>query len=168
MRTAPAAVWTFLALAAALARPAAAATSGGAPISVTIQSIDVLSVTDSGPLNLQASAGSNVLSGPADSSARLNLSHNSATALRITAEVLPADDPPSQDITLTVSVAGGSGQKTLVLSGGAQGPQEVYSSIPAGVLTDKAVTYTASCTASGTKVSAATSFDFVVTFTTLN
>ena len=144
---------------------ARAATSGNAPVTATIQAIDALSLTNSGTITLSGAAGSNTLTGPSDSSALLNYSHNSATAGHVTAQVLSGNVPAGQDITLTVSVAGGDGAKTLLASGAGQAAQTVWSGIAAGAYANKAITYTASCTASGTKVSADTTFNIVVTFT---
>lgn len=167
MRALRVAVLAVLAAASTRQR-ALAASSGNAPVSATIQAVNVMSVTNSGTLQLQGTAGSNSLTGPGDSTAALNLSHNSATPLRVTAEVLPSGNPAGHDITLTVSVAGGAGQKTLVFSGAAQGAQDVYTNIAAGALSNKAITYGASCTASGTRVAADTTFNFIVTFTSTN
>ena len=167
MRALRLSVLAVLAAALACAR-ALAASSGNAPVSTTIQAINVMSVTNSGTLQLQGMAGSNSLTGPSDSTAALNLSHNSATPLRVTAEVLPASNPAGHDITLTVLVAGGAGPKTLLLAGATQGVKDVYTNIVAAALSNKAITYGASCTASGTRVAADTTFNFIVTFTSTN
>ena len=82
--------------------------------------------------------------------------------------MLSANDPSGQDITLTVSVAGGTGTMTLVNAGAAQPAQSVWTGIAAGAYSNKAITYGASCTASGTPVSTNTNFTFVVTFTSTN
>ena len=151
-----------------LAAQAQAATSGTANITATIQAINEFSVTNGGGMQLSSTAGSNTLTGTPDTAATLNLSHNSATALKVTAQVQPADNPSGHDITLTISVAGGAGQKTLVASGAAQAAQSVWTAVAAGAYANKTVTYTASCTASGTPVSVDTTFNLVVTFTSTN
>jgi len=142
-----------------------AATSDNGDVSITIQSIDALGVTDGGAILLTGTAGQNALTGTPESSARLNYSHNSATAKKIVAEVKAADNPAGHDITLQASVSGGSGTKTLVLSGAVQGPVELVANMAAGAYSQRTVTYAASCTASGTRVGADTDFVFTVTFT---
>ncbi|MCX5787092.1 MAG: hypothetical protein NTX64_01090 [Elusimicrobia bacterium] len=165
MRTFRVAV-ALLALSAAFSPQARAATSGTANISLTLSAINELSVTNGAGISLSGTAGSNSLTGASDTAAALNLSHNSATALKVTAQV--ASPPSGNDITLTVAVAGGVGTMTLVNGGAAQPAQSVWTGISAGAYSNKAVTYGASCTASGTPVSANTNFTFVVTFTSTN
>lgn len=145
-----------------------AAKTDSAVIRVRIQDIFSFSATNGGTIALAGTAGSNVLSGAPDTTGRINLSHNLAAAARITAEVRPSGNPTGHDITLTAAVAGGLGAKTLVLSGAAQPVQTLASGIAAGALSNRTITYTASCTASGTIVSADATFTFTVTFTAVD
>lgn len=145
---------------------ALAATSDTGDIAITIQSIDSFDVSSGGTIVLSGTAGSNAMTGPDDTTAQLNYSHNSPTPKKITAEVQPGDNPAGHNITLKVKVTGGAGRKTLVLRGTAQGPVDVVTDKNAGKLSNKTVAYRATCTASGTQVGADTDFVFTVTFTT--
>ena len=135
-------------------------------VTVTIAALDVLTVTDGGTINLNTVAGNN-LTGTPDATARLSYTHNSSNHRQITAQVLTGGMPAgTQDITLTVAVAGGTGTQTLVTAGtAATSPQQVMNNIPAGVISNAVVTYGASCTASGT---VAASYTFTVTYTSLD
>jgi hypothetical protein len=141
-------------------------TSGSGEVSLTIQPIDCLSVTDGGAIVLTGTAGSNALAGAEDRTAALSYSHNSPTARKIVAEVRPENNPAGHDISLRVSVAGGTGFKTLVLNGMVQGTKEVLSNLPAGAHPQRLVSYQAGCTASGTRIGSDTDFRFTITFTT--
>lgn len=136
------------------------AASDTSAVSVTVSSIDSLSVSAGGTITLTGTAGSNSLTGTDDTTAALDFTHNNATAQKITAEA--TTNPASHTITLTVSVADGAGSKTLVTSGTAAAAQDVYTAISAGTLTSKTVTYGASATASGTTAS---TYNFVITYT---
>jgi len=132
-------------------------------VQVTVAAIDALVVTDGGTITLDEVAGNNITGDP-DTTARLSYTHNFATNRMITAEVLAGGMPAgTQDITLTVAVAGGAGTVTLVSGGTRYGsPQAVWNNIPRGAISDATVTYGASATASGTE---AGSYTFTVTFT---
>jgi hypothetical protein len=146
--------------------PIQAAVSGNAHVTINLKAIDALLVSNAGSIQLQATAGSNILSAPSDNTARLNYSHNSPYPKKITTQVLPFNNPGGHDITLNISAVGGAGQKTIILAGVPQNAQEIYRSISAGSLNNCMLTYSATCTASGTRVSASTSFNILVTFTT--
>jgi hypothetical protein len=155
-------------LLASVSTQSRAGNTGTANMTATIQAINELSITNGAGVQLTGTAGNNALTGASDSSAVLNVSHNSATALKVTAQVLAADNPSGHDITLTVSVAGGAGTMTLIASGAAQAAQNVWTAIAAGAYANKTITYGATCTASGTPVSVDTTFSIVVTFTSTN
>lgn len=132
-------------------------------VQVTVAAIDALVVTDGGTITLDDVSG-NTITGDPDTTARLSYTHNLGTNRMITAEVLEGGMPTgTQDITLTVSVAGGAGTVTLVSDGVRHGsPQSVWNNIPRGAISNAVVTYGASATASGTE---AGSYMFTVTFT---
>jgi hypothetical protein len=155
-----AATLLFLGLALFLATKVSAATTGSATVSFTIQAIDALNVSNGAGISLTGTAGATTLSGSPDTGAVLNYTHNSTTTKKITAQV--TTNPSGQNITLTVEVASGAGQKTIVTAGTAAAAQTVYSAIPHGVLTNKTVTYGASATVTGTPVGY---YDFVITYT---
>lgn len=142
-----------------------AASTDTATVTLAIQPIDALSVTGGETIVLDGTAGQNLLTGSSALSARLHLSHNRALPKKITAEVQPAGAPAGHDLTLTLTVAGGTGEKTLVANGAPQGAQEVLNNLAAGALSNRALTYQARGTASGTPVAATTDFVFTVTFT---
>ncbi|MDE2039908.1 MAG: hypothetical protein KGO96_09300 [Elusimicrobia bacterium] len=156
-------------LALACAAPASAASVGASAL-VKVPAVDLLSVSDGGTIVLDNAAADpqagDDLGPVADSTARLNYTHNSPTAKKLTAQVTA--NPGGSDITLTVSVAGGTGEKTLVDAGATAAVQDVYTNIPAGALSDLSVTYKASATAHGTPVSGPTSFVFTITFTSVS
>jgi hypothetical protein len=137
------------------------AASDTSQVQVKVNSIDVLDVTDGGMITLSQVSGNNI-TGPDDSTAILSYTHNSASTQKITAEVKSGDMPSgTQDITLTATVANGTGKVTLVSGGSTSGVKDVITGIAAGTIS-KSVTYGASCTASGT---VASTYTFVVTFT---
>jgi hypothetical protein len=142
---------SFALLALALAPAALFAASDTSDVTVKVKSVDKLTVSDGGTIALDGSAGSNDLTGAADSTAQLNYTHNKNGNKKITAQATTSPAATSNDISLTVSVADGAGSKTLYNDAGAQAAQDVVTSIGAGALNNKAVTYGASATASGTK-----------------
>ena len=148
----------------------AVAASGGSLAPVKVFAQDLLAVTNSGAIVLDNStadpAVGDALGPVSDSAARLNYTQNSLLTKKITAQVTA--NPGGSDITLTVSVAGGAGEKTLVTGGATAAAQDVYTNILAGAVSDAAVTYKASATAAGTRVSAATNFIYTVTFTSVS
>jgi hypothetical protein len=85
--------------------------------------------------------------------------------MKIVAEVQSA--PSNNDISLWVSVDGGAGDKVIVNAGNETGVHEVMSDIQAGAFTDKAITYTASCTSEGTPADSPTDYGFTVVFTSV-
>ena len=142
---------------------AAMAAEDTSDVTVTVSSIDLLTVTDGGTITLTGTAGSDALTGTDDTTALLNYTHNAAGNKDITAEVKTGDVPAgTQDITLTVGVADGAGTVTLVSAGVEQGALDVYTGISAGELTNKTVTFGASATASGSR---AGDYVWTVTFT---
>ena len=157
----------------ALLWPAAAAlagNSGNSSESVTVPMLDLLAITNGGTITLDSSVANPAVSGVlgpiSDSTAVLNYTQNSASLKKITAEATTA--PAGNDITLTVTVAGGAGTKTLVSNGAAQASQDVYTGMAAGALSNRTVTYGAQCTVTGTKISANTNFVYTVTFTSVS
>lgn len=134
----------------------AMAASDTSDVTVIITLVDVLTLIDGGTITLDDAGG---WSGT-DSTAVLNYTHNSATSKQITA--VTTDPGGTHDITLTVAVQDGTGPEGIVVSGTVQAAQVVYTGIAAGTLTDKAVTYTASATAAGSR---AGNYVFTVTFT---
>ncbi len=133
-------------------------------IQVTVASIDALVVTDGGTITLDEVSGNNITGDP-DTTATLSYTHNSGNNRMILAEV-EADGMPigTQDITLTVQVAGGEATPVNLVVDGSRnvGQQAVWNNIPRGAIQNAQVTYTASATASGTN---AGSYTFTVTFT---
>lgn len=157
-----------LGLAMALAATAAAAITRKAAVRLNVAHINVLDVSSGGTIMLTATAGSDVLKETEDQTALLNLSHNDTNPIKVTAQVKRKDNPRGHDITLKVAAAGGVGARTLLLGGVGQGVQDIFVGVPAGTLTNRALTYTVSCTASGTPLTKTTSFLFTITFTTTN
>lgn len=135
------------------------AASDTSDIEVSVAAIDALTVTDGGTITLDDVTGG-VITGDPDTTADLSYTHNLANNRMITAEATTV--PGGQTITLTVSVAGGAGERTLVNAGTGQSAQQVWNNIPRGAITDAEVTYSASATAAGTP---AGSYTFTVTFT---
>jgi hypothetical protein len=137
-------------------------------VRVTVASIDDLRVSDAEEgitLVLRGGPGSQDLLGDPDGSARLDYVHNARAAKKITAQVNPGHIPAGrQDITLRVTVAGGT-EQTIVNAGSSQGPKDVLGSIGPGELRNMQVTYSASATAEGTEQG---DYGFVVTFTSLD
>ena len=153
-----------------LARGRAAVVKTTSDVAVTVELTDLLDITDSGVILLdnQAAdpAASGVIGPVTDASARLNYTHNHAAPKKITAEALFV--PPGHDITLMVEVAGGAGRQSVVESGVAQPVRNVFTNIAAGALTGRTVTFTAQCTARGTRLSAPTDFQFTILFTSVD
>ena len=156
-----------LGLAMALAAAAAASTRN-ALVKLDVKRINVLDVSSGGTIALTGTAGSNILKGTEDQTALLNLSHNNKKTIKVTAQVKKKDNPRGHDITLKVAAVGGVGARTLLLGGVGQGVQDIFVGVPAGTLTNRTLTYAASCTASGTPLTKTTSFLFTITFTTTN
>lgn len=131
-------------------------------VQVSVTAIDSLNVTDGGTINLDQVAG-NVLTGANDTTARLSYTHNSANNREIIAEVTNIAGGATQDVTLTVAVAGGAGTVTVLNAGAIVGtPPVVWQNIPAGAISNAEVIYGATATASGTL---AGDYTFTVTFT---
>jgi len=139
-------------------------------ITVRVHKFDKLSITDGGAINLNQSianvVGNQTVLGPAnDSTSRMSFTHNSTSPMKIVAEVQSV--PGKSDISLSVSVDGGTGNKVIVNAGNETGVHEVMTDIQPGAFTDKAITYTASCTSEGTPVDSPTDFGFTVVFTSI-
>ncbi|MDP6114335.1 MAG: hypothetical protein QGF00_00895 [Planctomycetota bacterium] len=139
-------------------------------LTVRVNKVDKLSMTDGGSINLdQAVAnvvGNQVVLGPVeDSTARLSFTHNSSSPMKIVAEAQSV--PGNSDISLRVSVDGGAGDKVIVDAGNGTGVQEVMTDVQAGAFTDRAVTYAASCTSEGTPVEGPTDYGFTIVFTSV-
>jgi len=159
-----------LAFAALLIAPAATiyAASSTSGVTVQVKSVDKLDVTDGGTIILDGTAGSNDLGPGNDTTALLKYTHNKNANKKITAEATTAPAALGNDLVLTVAVLDGAGTKTLYNDSGAAAAQDVVTTIGAGALNNKTVTYTAQCTASGTTVSADTDFSFTITFTSVD
>jgi hypothetical protein len=101
-------------------------------IQVTVASIDALVVTDGGTITLDDVSGNDITGDP-DTTATLSYTHNSGNNRMILAEV-EADGMPigTQDITLTVQVAGGEATPVNLVVDGARnvGQQAVWNNIP--------------------------------------
>ncbi|MDA0836788.1 MAG: hypothetical protein O3B01_16450 [Planctomycetota bacterium] len=137
-------------------------------VTVRVKSVDKLVVTDGGTITLDGTAGSNAMTGADDTTAVLNYTHNKNVNKKITAQASASPAAAGNDITLTVSVQNGAGTKTVYDDAGAASAQDVFTGIAAGAVAGKTVTYSASCTASGTKVTADTDFNFTITYTSVD
>jgi hypothetical protein len=159
-----------LAFYALLSLPQTHLSAGSDPseMAVRVKSVDDLNVTDGGTIILDGSAGSNDLGPVSDTCAQLNYTHNRDANKKITAEVTSGPSAAGNDIILTVAVQAGAGTKVIYNDAGPSIAQDVVTAMPAGALSNRMVTYTARCTASGTVVSADTDFNFVVTFTSVD
>lgn len=144
------------------------AASATSDVTVRVLSVDKLTVTDGGTITLDGTAGSNDLGPTTDATAVLQYTHNKGATKKITAEASTSPAAASNDLVLSVEVAGGAGAKTVYNDSGATGVQDVVTSIGAGALANKTVTYSAQATASGTTVSADTDFSFTITFTSVD
>lgn len=145
----------------------ALAATGSSNVTVTIAVIDKLSVTNGGTITLdnsQADPTTGILGPVSDATARLSYMHNKTSTMKLTAQAA-ITAPPTNDITLTVSVTGGAGQKTLDSAGVLQSAQDVYTTIPAGFINSTVVTYSAQATAAGTPVGSNTNFNYTITYT---
>ena len=139
--------------------------TGPSVITVSVGAFDDLAVTNGAIITLApAAAGVNALTGLPDATGALNYTHNSATSRDITAWVQTADMPSgTQDITLSVKVAGGvTAGYELVTAGANNVAGVVVSDIAAGAITAAPLTYSASATAAKTVEG---SYPFTVTFT---
>jgi hypothetical protein len=143
-----------------------AATSGTGNVRLDIQEIDVLDVADPGDISMDGVAGSNNFTGSNSIPGKLNFSHNGPLAKKITAEVRQQDNPSGHDITLTINVAGGAGLQTILSNGTMQGAKTILSGVASGVVSNRDVQYSATCTASGTPLDTDTDFVIRITFTT--
>jgi hypothetical protein len=144
------------------------AATGTSTIRVTVKSVDKLTVTNGGTITLDGTAGSNALSGTDNTTAVLNYTHNKNVNKKITASATTSPAAAGNDITLTVAVQDGAGAKTVYDDAGAASAQDVVTGLAAGAIGGKTVTYSASCTASGTEIAADTDFDFTITFTSVD
>ncbi|MDD5712576.1 MAG: hypothetical protein PHY31_07460 [Smithellaceae bacterium] len=143
----------------------AMAASDTSAVTVTVDVIDLLSVSDAtGGITLTGTAGSTALTGTPNTAALLNYTFLGTGTKKITAEATTVPST-TQDITLTVAVTGGAGAKTIVNGGTAAAAQDVYTGISTGALSSKTVTYNASATVSGTE---ANSHPFTVTFSSVS
>ncbi|MDP6116175.1 MAG: hypothetical protein QGF00_01970 [Planctomycetota bacterium] len=144
------------------------AASDTSDVTVRVKSVDKLVVTDGGTITLDGTAGSNAMSGTDDTTAVLNYTHNKNANKKITAQATTSPAATGNDITLTVAVQDGAGAKTVYDDSGAAAAQDVVTGIAAGALGGKTVTYSANCTASGTKVAADQDFSFTITYTSVD
>jgi hypothetical protein len=127
-------------------------------VTVTVPLFDLLTVSNSAGITLSVTPGDDKMTG-SDASALLWYVHTGSGQKKVTAEVT-TDPSGDDDITLTVEVAGGSGQQTVYSSGTATAAKNVYTNIARGILWNKTVTYTAAAT-----TTEAGAYTFVVTFT---
>jgi len=157
-----------LAILIAVQASSVSAANSTSDVTVRVKSVDKLAVTDGGTIILDGTAGTNDLGPANDTTAALNYTHNRNANKKITAEATTSPAAAGNDITLTVSVQDGAGAKTVYNDAGATAAQDVVTTIGAGALPGKTVTYSASCTASGTTVAADTDHSFTITFTTVD
>src|SRR5207248_2654062 len=112
---------------------------------VTAATVDSLNVTNSGgmTLDLLGGAGSNTLGPASDTTAVLNYTHNASTTKSISAQVtnlaLTGGAANPNDISLTVSVASGSGTVTLFSANTASAATTVYPATAKGAISGKTV-----------------------------
>jgi len=135
-----------------------------------VATVDSLTVGNSGSMamNLAGAAGTDPMGPATDSTAVLNYTHTANATKSITAQVtgtsLAGGAVTPHDITLTVSVAGGTGAQTLITAGTTAAAQTVYSDAAKAVLTNLTVTYSAGGHASGT---VGGNYQFTVTYTSV-
>ncbi|MDE2039909.1 MAG: hypothetical protein KGO96_09305 [Elusimicrobia bacterium] len=148
---------------------AATATSN---VTVTIGAVDKLVVTNGGTITLDNNSADptagDVLGPATDSTARLSFVHNKNVNKKITAEATTAPAAAGNDIQLEVQVGAAGSFVTVYDDNGAAAAQDAVTGIAAGALSNQVVTYRARATAAGTPVSAATNFDFTITFTSVD
>lgn len=136
------------------------AATSSSELLISVQAIDALEVTGGGALKL---GGADLLTGAPDRQARLRYSHNDRSPKSITAQIAGA--PAGQDISLTVSIDGGAGPRTLLRDGVPMPAQVVYGDIPAGALADQAITYEARATRARTRDG---NYQLTITYTSLD
>jgi len=144
-----------------LATSAMAQVTDSTTVTVTVDSIDELTVPETVAITLSAvGTGGNYTTATAAVPGDLTYSHNSTTSKKITAS---ATGDTGTDITLKVTVDDTTGAVEVV-SGGtpAAGAVDVWTNIAADSYT-KALTWTADATLADTHVG---SYEFTVTFTT--
>ncbi len=154
----------------------AMAASSTSEVTVVVEGIDLLYVSDGGTITLNSDdvdwddikAGTStedLVGEDSDATARLYFMHNSGTK-KIDAQVTttPASD---NSITLTVAVDGAesTGAQTLYSDGSEEAAQDVLTGIDPGLIFGRTVTYSAKATSAGT---APATYDFVVTFTSVD
>ena len=137
-------------------------------VTVRVKSVDKLVVTDGNTIELDGVAGSNVLGPTTDTTSQLKYTHNNQGDKKITAQATTSPSASNNDLQLFVTVEDGDGEVEIYNDSGATSAKDVVTSIGAGALNNKTVTYKTQCTASGTKVNADTDFVFTVTFTSVD
>jgi hypothetical protein len=118
-------------------------------VEVTIDDIALIDAS-AGPVQMTltaAGAGSD-LGTDSDSDESLSFSHNQSTQQIITA-VASEVDVSTNDVTLTIELASGAGQQTIVDGGVVQSAQTLRDNIAGGAYSAQQLTYGASATLSG-------------------
>jgi hypothetical protein len=146
-------VISSVALVGLLVSGASAQNSANQTVNLTVSPISRLAIAGS-PISLTVSnpvsVGSDALASVTDNSTSYSLTHNSATALRITAaldQALPAGY--TLDIALSPSAGKGTGAGTVDISNAtAASAVNVVTGIPRGADASRAITYTFSALAS--------------------
>jgi len=148
-----------------LATSAMAQVTGDTTVTVTVNSIEDLTVPTTVAITLgtvDTGDPSNYVTGTADAGGQLTYSHNSTTNKKITATAVAGGSNATNDITLKVTVDGTTGAKEVVTSGTpAASAVDVWTDIAAGSYT-KDLTWTAGGSLAKTKVG---SYTWTVTFT---
>ena len=154
----------------ALIGSAAMAATDDETITVNVDAINLLVVpTSNSNLTLTTStAGAANYDETTDTdTGGLDFCHNSTTNQKITAVAAADGGNPTNDITLTVTVADGAGEQTLVASGTDQSAATVYSAMAAGAY-DKDILWEANASLASTKDNSTTDYIWTVTFTSLD
>ena len=142
----------------------AMAAEGTTEVTVTVNSIDELTVPTSVAITLEAvnaTDPSKYAQAEAAEGGQLTYIHNSGTAKKITASATDPQ-PTTNDITITVKVDGGEeAPEPIVSNGTGQTDVELWTGIAAGTYT-KDLTWTAYATIANTP---AGDYTFTVTFT---